>query len=71
LPTHDPSGFDIVVNATPMGMNGDQSAAYLIDQLTAEMSVADVVTSPEKTRLFPKSSNCTVVMGTEMFVQVI
>ncbi|MHA3093029.1 shikimate dehydrogenase family protein [Acinetobacter brisouii] len=69
---NDPSGFDIVVNATPMGMNGDQSAAYLLDQLTAEMSVADVVTSPEKTPFISKALElgCTVVMGTEMFIQV-
>ncbi len=69
---NDPTGFDVVVNATPMGMNGDPSVAYQLDKLTGEMSVADVVTSPEKTPFITKALElgCTAVKGTEMFVQV-
>ena len=69
---NDPSGFDVVVNATPMGMNGDPSAAFQLDKLTAEMSVADVVTSPENTPFVCQALElgCTTVKGTDMFEKV-
>lgn len=69
---NNPAGYDLVVNATPMGMNGDPTAAFQLNQLTAEMSIADVVTSPEITPLVSHALtlNCTVVKGTEMFTQV-
>ncbi len=69
---NNPNGFDVVVNATPMGMNGDPSAAFLLDQLTAEMSVADVVTSPAETPFVQHALQlgCMAVKGTDMFVKV-
>lgn len=69
---NNPHGFDVIVNATPMGMNGDPSAAFLLDQLTAEMSVADVVTSPAETPFVQHAMQlgCTAVKGTDMFVKV-
>ena len=69
---NNPTGYDVVVNATPMGMNGDPSAAFQLDYLTAEMAIADVVTSPEKTPFVSHALalGCTAVKGTEMFVQV-
>lgn len=69
---NDPTGFDVLVNATPMGMNDDLSAAFLLDQITEQMAVADVVTSPENTVLIQHASatGCKVVKGTDMFAQV-
>ncbi len=69
---NDPSGFDVIVNATPMGMNGDPSAAFLLNQITEKMSVADVVTSPAETPFIQQAlaQGCLVVKGTDMFVQV-
>lgn len=69
---NNPTGYDVVVNATPMGMNGDPSAAFQLDQLSAEMSIADVVTSPENTTFVQHATalGCDVVKGTDMFVQV-
>lgn len=69
---NNPSGFDVVVNATPMGMNGDPSAAFQLDQLTQNMSVADVVTSPENTPFVTHALalGCQAVKGTDMFVKV-
>lgn len=69
---NDPTGFDVVVNATPMGMNGDPSAAFQLDKLTVSMSVADVVTKPENTPFIQQAEalGCTAVKGTDMFVQV-
>ena len=69
---NDPTGFDVIVNATPMGMNGDLSSAFQLDKLSSAMSVADVVTSPEKTPFVSKALElgCTAVKGTDMFIQV-
>ncbi|WOE32234.1 MULTISPECIES: ThiF family adenylyltransferase [unclassified Acinetobacter] len=69
---NNPNGFDVVINATPMGMNGDQSAAFLLDQLTPEMSVADVVTSPVDTPFIKHAMQlgCIAVKGTDMFMKV-
>lgn len=69
---NDPTGFDVIVNATPMGMNGDPSAAFQLDKLTHTMSVADVVTKPEKTPFVTQALalGCTAVTGTDMFIQV-
>ena len=55
-----------------MGMNGDPSAAFQLDQLTAQMSIADVVTSPENTPFVQHATalGCHAVKGTDMFVQV-
>lgn len=69
---NDPTGFDVVVNATPMGMNGDPSAAFQLEKITAQMSVADVVTSPENTPFIQHASSlgCNSVKGTDMFIEV-
>ncbi|MBJ9984919.1 shikimate dehydrogenase [Acinetobacter sp. S40] len=69
---NNPKGFDVAVNATPMGMNGDPSAAFQLEQLTPGMSIADVVTSPENTPFVQHATalGCNVVKGTDMFVQV-
>ncbi|MFU8926133.1 shikimate dehydrogenase family protein [Acinetobacter puyangensis] len=69
---NDPTGFDVLVNATPMGMNGDPSAAFQLNQITTQMAVADVVTSPENTPFIchALTQGCTVVKGTDMFAQV-
>ncbi len=69
---NDPTGYDVIVNATPMGMNGDPSAAFQLEKMTSEMSVADVVTNPEHTPFVTHalSLGCTAVVGTEMFVKV-
>lgn len=69
---NNPTGYDVVVNATPMGMNGDPSAAFQLDQLTAQMSIADVVTSPENTPFVQHATalGCHTVKGTDMFAQV-
>lgn len=69
---NNPAGFDVVVNATPMGMNDDPSVAYQLDQLTAQMAVVDVVASPADTPLiqYAEQLGCTAVKGTDMFVKV-
>lgn len=69
---NNPKGFDVVVNATPMGMNGDLSTAFQLEELTAHMAVADVVTSPAETPFVKHATQlgCVAVKGTDMFVKV-
>ena len=43
----DPTGFDLIVNSTPAGMNDGDEPPVLLDRLTRRMFVADVVTVPE------------------------
>ena len=47
----DPSGFDLVVNATPMGMTPADPLPIEIERLDAGAFVGDVVTQPEITPL--------------------
>lgn len=69
---NNPNGFDVVVNATPMGMNADLSAAFQLEQLTENMAVADVVTSPAETPFVKHATQlgCVAVKGTDMFIKV-
>lgn len=69
---NDPTGFDLLINATPMGMNQDTQSAFLLEKITTNMAVADVVTQPENTVLIQRalSEGCKVVRGTEMFEKV-
>lgn len=47
----DPTGCDLVVNATPAGMQPEDALPVLADRLQSRMFVADVVTAPEVTPL--------------------
>jgi shikimate dehydrogenase len=49
--TANPSGFDLVVNATPAGMKPDDPLPVLVDELSPQMFVGDVITQPEVTPL--------------------
>ena len=47
----DPRGFDVVVNATPMGMQAGDPLPIDVDRLSPDTVVAEVVQSPPVTRL--------------------
>lgn len=47
----NPTDFDLVVNATPLGMRTDDPLPMEVAKLTRSTFVADVVTSPEITPL--------------------
>ncbi len=47
----DPSGFDLVVNATPLGMKPDDPPPVNVAGLGPGMVVAEAVMEPQKTRL--------------------
>ncbi|PZQ22300.1 MAG: shikimate dehydrogenase [Corynebacterium propinquum] len=64
-------GFDLLVNASPVGMGGSAELplpAALLATLQPETLVADVVTSPEITPLLKRArqAGCSVQTGPEM-----
>jgi len=54
-PTHvsapDPHGYNIVINATPLGMKFDDPMPVDPNRLEADSTVVDIITSPEPTPL--------------------
>lgn len=60
--------FDIVVNATPVGMNDDPNLPFPTATLSSRTLVADVVTNPEVTPWLAAGlkKGCTVQYGAEM-----
>jgi shikimate dehydrogenase len=64
----DPAGFDLVVNATPTGMNPADPLPFQVENLVAQTFVADVVTSPEVTPLLAEARRrgCATQVGTAM-----
>lgn len=61
-------GFDLVVNATPVGMNDDPNVPFLTDTLSRPTLVADVVTNPKVTPWLAAGlkKGCDVQYGIEM-----
>lgn len=49
--TFEPSGVDMVVNATPCGMTAEDALPFSIDQLDRGALVADLIMKPERTKL--------------------
>jgi len=47
----DPHGFEIVINATPMGMNPNDAMPVDPERLAADTIVVDIINSPEPTPL--------------------
>jgi shikimate dehydrogenase len=65
----DPAGFDLVANATPAGMGTDDPLPVQIERLTPAMTVGDVITLPEVTKLLSaaRAIGCRTSTGAEMF----
>ena len=61
-------GFDLAVNATPIGMNDDPNLPFPTDTLSSETLVADVVTNPKVTPWLAAglAKGCKVQYGFEM-----
>jgi len=65
------TGFDVIINATPIGMTGQKGAALLgPEDLTARI-VFDLVYNPIETPLLKlaRQKGLTAISGVEMFVQ--
>ena len=66
----DKIGPDLVVNATPLGMQPDMTSPLRADQLKKEMTVFDLVYTPPLTPLLREAqkAGCTTIPGTEVFL---
>jgi shikimate dehydrogenase len=65
----DPAGFDLVVNATPVGMAPDDPLPVDAARLDPAAYVADLITRPVVTPLLEaaRRRGCLIVTGTDMF----
>jgi shikimate dehydrogenase len=68
----DPTGYTIVVNATPAGMRGGDPFPVDIGKLTSQMFVGEVITQPEITPLLEAARRlgCPTQTGVGMFNEV-
>ncbi len=69
----DPRGFDIVVNATPMGMKDGDPLPFDIERVSSETFVGEVVMREEFTPLLRRAieRGCQVQVGTDMLYEQI
>lgn len=61
---------DLVVNATPLGMEPDTRSPLNEEQILPEMTVYDLVYTPPETPLIQSAQKkgCHTILGTEMFI---
>ncbi|WP_208508255.1 shikimate dehydrogenase [Variovorax paradoxus] len=69
----DPSGFDVIVNATPLGMKADDPLPFDIERIDAGTFVGEVVMKTEYTPLLEaaRAKGCAVQVGTDMLFEMI
>lgn len=70
---NDPEGFDIVVNATPLGMKVGDPLPVDINRVAPSTFVGEVVMKEEHTPLLRAAieKGCTVQVGTDMLFEQI
>jgi shikimate dehydrogenase len=70
--TSDAAGYDIVLNATPMGMKARDPLPVAVDGLVASTFVGDVVTGPDPSPLIAaaRAKGCRTSTGGDMFAHV-
>ena len=68
--TFDSIQPDLVVNATPLGMQPDTRSPLTEDQISPDMTVYDLVYTPPETPLIlaARKKGCLTITGTEMFI---
>jgi shikimate dehydrogenase len=71
--SNDPAGFDLVVNATPLGMNADDPLPLDVKRLAPTTFVGEVVMKQEVTPLLraAREKGCRTQIGTEMLFEQI
>ena len=69
----DPAGFDLVVNATPMGMNEGDAMPMDVSRIEAHTFVGEVVMKTEMTAFLAaaKARGCAVQVGSDMLFEQI
>ncbi|WP_454656973.1 shikimate dehydrogenase family protein [Bosea beijingensis] len=71
--SNDPDGFDLVVNATPLGMKPDDPLPVEVSRLSASAFVGEVVMAQEITPFLAaaRARGCAVQVGTDMLFEQI
>jgi shikimate dehydrogenase len=69
----DPAGYDVVVNATPLGMKAGDPLPMDVSRISAQAFVGEVVMKQEFTPflLAAKQKGCQVQVGTDMLFEMI
>ncbi len=69
----DPFGYDVVVNATPLGMKQDDPLPFDVDRIAPSTFVGEVVMKSEYTPLLraARDKGCAVQVGTDMLFEMI
>ena len=71
--SNDPAGFDLVVNATPLGMEPGDPLPVDVARLDARSFVGEVVMKTQKTAFLAaaEARGCRVQVGTDMLYEMI
>jgi shikimate dehydrogenase len=71
--SNDPAGFDIVVNATPLGMKAEDPLAFDVARLSPSSFVGEVVMAREITPLLAaaREKGCRIQIGLDMLFEMI
>lgn len=71
--SNDPEGFDLVVNATPMGMNAGDPMPMDVSRIASTTFVGEVVMKTEMTAFLAAAAQrgCRVQIGTDMLFEQI
>ena len=71
--SNDPAGFDLVVNATPLGMKKDDPLPFDVDRIAPTTFVGEVVMKEEMTPLLRAAAakGCRYQVGTDMLFEQI
>ena len=69
----DPQGYDLVVNATPLGMNDDDPLPMDVDRISPETFVGEVVMKQQITPFLAaaQAKGCPIKVGTDMLFEQI
>jgi shikimate dehydrogenase len=71
--SNDPAGFDLVVNATPLGMNAGDPLPLDVERIEPRSFVGEVVLKTEITPLLAaaQARGCRIQVGTDMLFEMI
>ena len=69
----DPTGMDVVINASPLGMQADDALPIDITRLSSQSFVGDVVLTKEITPLLQAAldKGCRIQTGSDMLIEMI
>jgi shikimate dehydrogenase len=68
----NPTGFDMAINATPMGMREGDPSPIDVNAITSHMFIGCVITAPAVPPLIAaaRAKGCNTTTGADMFAQV-